>query len=682
MSEPSIEALRQAFLDPRSRIHQKEEGDPRIVRHDRIESLSVRGVAFLDDQEVTFSPGLNCLIGGRGSGKSSLFEYMRFALRREDDPAARDQVERIRSTLARDSVLRLRWRERDNSAGSPGPEDLFEYRPSVARAQVVSREVADASTIFQGLNVQIFSQREITEIARRPDFLLSLIDGLVGDRLRALRQEETELKEKILHLEQQRQVLARLQGEQRALEQEVQDLDRRWEARSAVQEEQKRQRAAQEADHYLDEVSTRTERIVNDLNRWATDLVETHPPLGSTVQGWPESTYFEALDDDVEIAKQELARSIREAATGYRDRIQDLTTQAAAWPSVRQAIQRAEEDFRAACSRQGLRPEDLEQVFLLDQQRKAKSLELEARKAQAVEIERSVDEHAGLWRRLGEVWRGQTEERRKIMESIERSKAVPKVPKLVDGRKEGEHPSLELRIRYAADRPYFLREWADLAPDARFRLGKAWEDVGSDAFDQFLEADEVSPWEVVESWARGSRSLPPRLADLRTSLEEHLDKKNDLWGRKRLIRIQDSIDLILYRSDGTEAGSLNRKQLSEGQANTAVLMLLLASGDGPILIDQPEDELDSNFIFQQLVPLLREIKKDRQIIVVTHNPNLPVNADAELVYALEARNVDGQTRGATRAQGGLDRDSVKQAVLDILEGSEEAFRQRREKYHF
>ena len=118
--------------------------------------------------------------------------------------------------------------------------------------------------------------------------------------------------------------------------------------------------------------------------------------------------------------------------------------------------------------------------------------------------------------------------------------------------------------------------------------------------------------------------------------------------------------------------------LSEGQRNTVLLNLMLARGEGPIVIDQPEDELDSSFIYRTLVQDLRAVKSRRQLIVATHNANLPVNADAEQIYALEAR--DG--RGKLRAQGGLDRKAVAAAVLDIMEGSEQAFKQRSEKYHF
>jgi len=118
--------------------------------------------------------------------------------------------------------------------------------------------------------------------------------------------------------------------------------------------------------------------------------------------------------------------------------------------------------------------------------------------------------------------------------------------------------------------------------------------------------------------------------------------------------------------------------LSTGQKNTAILSLLLALGNGPVLIDQPEDELDSQFLFRELVPMFRKSKMRRQLIIVTHNANIPVNADAELVYALEARG----GRGVCKAQGGLDMKEVTKEVLEIMEGSEEAFRRRKEKYHF
>src|SRR5690606_6912391 len=112
--------------------------------------------------------------------------------------------------------------------------------------------------------------------------------------------------------------------------------------------------------------------------------------------------------------------------------------------------------------------------------------------------------------------------------------------------------------------------------------------------------------------------------------------------------------------------------------NTAVLALLLSEAANPLVIDQPEDELDSNFVYNELIPLLRKTKHERQLIIATHNANLPVNGDAELVYAFDVESGSG----VMKACGGLDKLKVTSAILDIMEGSEEAFRKRREKYNF
>ena len=172
-------------------------------------------------------------------------------------------------------------------------------------------------------------------------------------------------------------------------------------------------------------------------------------------------------------------------------------------------------------------------------------------------------------------------------------------------------------------------------------------------------------------------------APLLPELSKHIDTPDvrAVWEKVRLSRVDDLIDVELKRPDGTSAGRMSGeggKVLSEGQRNTALLSLILAEGSGPIVIDQPEDELDSNYLFSDLVPLLRLTKNTRQLILATHNANLPVNADAELIYAFEAR----EGRGKQRTQGGLDRADVTKAVLDIMEGSEQAFKQRSEKYHF
>jgi len=172
--------------------------------------------------------------------------------------------------------------------------------------------------------------------------------------------------------------------------------------------------------------------------------------------------------------------------------------------------------------------------------------------------------------------------------------------------------------------------------------------------------------------------LPPIVRQYLDAIKQVREDHSDEWFDFLLTRIPDAADLVLFRTDGTKAGSFAKNDLSTGQKNTAILYLLIARGNGPVLIDQPEDELDSEFLFHELVPMFRAARTQRQLIIVTHNANIPVNADAELVYALKAEG----GHGVCRTQGGLDRQEVTEAVLDVMEGSEEAFRRRKEKYHF
>ena len=91
-----------------------------------------------------------------------------------------------------------------------------------------------------------------------------------------------------------------------------------------------------------------------------------------------------------------------------------------------------------------------------------------------------------------------------------------------------------------------------------------------------------------------------------------------------------------------------------------------------MIIDQPEDNLDGEFIYQSLVPVLRRAKERRQVIVVTHNANIAVLGDAEQIIVLRANN----ERGVITNRGSIDDSDIRGAACAILEGSEEAFRRR------
>ena len=272
---------------------------------------------------------------------------------------------------------------------------------------------------------------------------------------------------------------------------------------------------------------------------------------------------------------------------------------------------------------------------------------------------------------LHQIWRDQFQKR---VEAAERANELAVL-------NEGRQRFIEVSAKYQQDHKNFRELWQSFAPsDGRTRLGKNWESCGETLYTLFTgQEDAESPWQVLEerlSVEQGSTG--PDFGSNSQELFQHIQDNLERWEKLRCSRVQDTVDMKLFRADGSTAGSIAEGSLSDGQRNTAALALLLAQEGGPLVIDQPEDELDSNFVFRELIPMLRKVKSKRQLIMATHNANLPVNGDAELVYAFEAR--DG--KGEALACGGLDQASVTKAVLDIMEGTEEAFRRRREKYHF
>ncbi len=122
------------------------------------------------------------------------------------------------------------------------------------------------------------------------------------------------------------------------------------------------------------------------------------------------------------------------------------------------------------------------------------------------------------------------------------------------------------------------------------------------------------------------------------------------------------------------------EDLSTGQQCTAVLHLLLLDNQDPLILDQPEDNLDNAFIAERIVAELRRAKLSRQFLFATHNANIPVFGDAEWIGVLSVEDNKGLI--LPKQQGAIDMPEVQKLAADILEGGKSAFNQRREKYGF
>lgn len=671
MSQVSIEALRQACLDAGSRIRvlRPGEGDknPGLREaHPRIVSLTVRNAAFVEDQTVHFSPNLNCIIGGFGSGKSSILEYLRLAHGKDKgdvDEKTQDKINRIRNTLPPGTgSVEVVWR------GLSGNDDVLTYTRDGGAQVSGNSQVIDLVTFHRQLPVEFFSQQELSERTQeRHSRLLALLDGYAKADLDRLEAQERDLRSELERLFSVRRQKIQIEADIGRLRQEIAELTRAWQARRSLQGEARRHEQSRAALRYAEEIQESLQ-IPEEWTRLADNFLKGHRDLPDESAEWINAEWFTELSSRSLDARKKLYSAIVSAAAQFRVDIEGLLDEQGDWGHIKSELEASEMRFLDACREQGLQPEEVRQLRELDRQRQLKQEELDRKTEQLARLLTEVESLPCTLAQLHRSWRQQFRARDRAADAANQA-GVNRSRKFV-----------EVSLVFCGDRDSFAQAWSRLTPDRRSQLGREWDELGKRIFDAFQSTTYPSPWRMLQKAVFGHGSAPDWLGRHKESLASHLSKEGvaKTWEEVFITRVHDFADIALFRPDGSLAGRISEGKLSGGQRNTAALALILAQGNGPLVIDQPEEELDATFIYHDLVPFLREMKSRRQIICATHNANLPVNGDAELVYALEAR--DG--RGRPLVQGGLDRESVTQAVLDIMEGSREAFRRRSEKYHF
>lgn len=684
MSAPSIESLRQAFLDHQSRVILPENVATDIhpserSRHAKIGSIFVSNVAFLNDQNIHFSPNMNCVIGGRGSGKSTLLEYLRILFRKDSsieiDTDTRTRIERIKNTLdSAGAMLEVVWVNAD------GIEDRIIWKNG--QPIVVRDDMPDPEAFFDGLPIQFFSQQQLNRLteAKKSDEgqipqaqrLLDLINGFATHELSMLMEQEKKLIHRIQNALTCKRRSDEVSKELRKYQQEYQELDRQWKARSEIQPDALKHQKLKDESRYLDLIHGEEGGQFSDVIQLANSVVSSHQSF--EIDSSPHEPWFKKFDSNVKAVKEKTALVIQQAVQQYYSDIEMLRVGDANWIGIKQELENADSNFVKACEVKGLTTADVGHLKEIELAKANKFKEITEHEAELEKLIAEADTAAELIQQLHLIWQQQYQIR------VAAASKANELAVLAEGNRK----FIEVTVQYQFDQITFFRLWSDFGPkDGRTALARVWAELGKKLLDEFAQIPDdarTSPWQFLRdlyfiNQGEGAKQVFPQHAD---SLKEYIIDNREQWDHLRLKRVKDVVDLTLFRSDGSEAGSISKGSLSDGQRNTAALALLLAQQGGPLVIDQPEDELDSNFVFKELIPMLRKVKSNRQIILATHNANLPVNGDAELVYALEAK--DG--KGVKRAEGGLDKPEVTAAVLDIMEGTEEAFRRRREKYHF
>jgi len=207
----------------------------------------------------------------------------------------------------------------------------------------------------------------------------------------------------------------------------------------------------------------------------------------------------------------------------------------------------------------------------------------------------------------------------------------------------------------------------------------------SAALERLRSVEQLSLPDFAQRCREGKEALMQRYGLPAGSAERIAQADLDLFMRIEELDLPATTNIELNTApDGEPPTWQTLQALSTGQKATAVLLLLLLESEAPLVVDQPEDDLDNRFITEGVVPIMREEKRRRQFLFSTHNANIPVLGDAELILGLAAsgEGKEGHAKIATQHMGSIDSKPVRELVEEILEGGKDAFEMRRSKYGF
>lgn len=656
MSEVSIEGLRQAFMDPESRIRlNPRDGELKSEQHAELVSVAWEG-GFLDGVEMRLNPNLNVLVGGRGTGKSTIVESLRYALALDPVGEQARQAHQgiVQQVLRSGTKISVRAR-----CHRPIPSDYLIDR-IVPNQPVVCDENGQISNlrpvdILHGL--EVYGQHEISELTRSPEKLTSLLDRFV--------KPDKQLSRRKIDL---RQELGKTRRELSDVRTELSQIEEKLDTLPGLEETLERFRDAG-LEELLRErtLLVREERVLDAVPE---RLASIHEYLNGLRQDVPIDRVFlspKALEDLP--GKEILAGldEVLERLSGDIDRVVG---------ALEGALARADESIAEIRARWVLREREVQADYektLRRLQRDAVNAEEFIQLQRRIEGLRPLRERRSLLKRLENE---HLERRRALLVEWEEVKAAEF--RLLDRAASKVSKALlnhvQVEVAAAGNREPLVEL---LREELSGRL--------SEAFACLREARDFSLSTFVNSCRSGSDAVQETYDAPRAQSQILANASEETLMLIEELELPATTAIQLNTAPAGDPSSWRAlEDLSVGQKATAVLLLLLLESEAPLIVDQPEDDLDNRFITEGVIPRMRGEKGRRQFIFSTHNANIPVLGDAELILGLTATGEagGGSARITPDHTGSIDSQTVRELVEDLLEGGKEAFEIRRLKYGF
>ncbi len=652
--------LKLALTDAKESVRRGRDGsiDLNETFHGHIDQITVTHKGAVET--FKFNPWMNCLTGGRGVGKSTILELIRLAMGRSGDLRETALMadlhrfipggDRAQQWWDASSVIEVRYTKDTRplrilwSGSDPNESHVEAWSGSVWEPQ--AGQASDRAPI------QVFSQKQIYELAGQPQSFLAILDRMEEIRKAEWSEHYSALESQFRQArEQLRELLT--------------ETDRADRLRGRLQEVQGRLRhlAQLRADPRYQELEATESnlRVVTVAEKAAGEAAERLHEQATTFRSLAHS-HRDVPD------YQDRTASFTEAATLIDEVLAKLKASALDWQlAAAQARWTTQIDELSAWlaeqggQAQNLSPEQTKADRQLENQLQGELLEIE-------NTDEKVDAHKRELIKL----LGQLAEKRKELHQ-RRSDYVNGLASDTDTR---------TRVRV-----YHQGGIADVGEDLRAVLNRP------DSFDTVFERDGIakplydaqpkSPTfsqTVLPEFKKDLLNLVQRGADSdvahRVRIDARFHRRSDESERfdletNILLWFPEDLVTVEYKPNGSN-NFTPVDQGSPGQKTAALLAIILQMGNEPLLLDQPEDDLENKLIKNLAVETLKEIKRHRQLIISTHNANIVVTSAAEQVLVIQ----HGQDIPGLEASGTLQAEAVRDNVCLILEGGVDAIKMR------
>ncbi len=686
---PTAEAIRQACLAQESRVSQEDPRLPAVT----INGISLSNSKFLGPFDVEFNPQYNALIGGRGTGKSTILEYVRWALCDQPPPSADEDD--APNYLARRRRL-IDETLRPLSATVEVKFDINGVPHTVRREsqngdlliRVAGDDMRSCSEeeVRRLLPIQAYSQKQLSDVSVRVDELSRFITAPIRAKLDDIEQRLSDKAERIKEtyakvrrcrslsrtLEERQLTEVSLSEQAEALRSGLTGLSK--EDRALLDMGRAYSSAAQAVASWREGINTFRQHADNLRRSARSHLSRAEPPPETPEQEILKQAFdeYEALLSDANASLDPLVHRADAILSGA-----ETTGERSPWRRWDEKRGEFKAAYDAAVLRSSAHRQSMEKLKEVEEQHQT---HIQATGRVSEEL-RSLSNAEAVHRAEREEWEALMDQRDDALEeqcakltadsgetiraSVKRysdaSDFIAGLKQAVTGSRvpstkiEGLGASISVADTPQAARTLWKRILADLERLAEF-------DQERDGPDKRPEAPALSRTGLTGANLEGiARTLKP-----------------DDWLTLSLTPIKSE---PWFEYQAREQEYIPFRNASAGQQATALLKTLLNQPGPPLIIDQPEEDLD-NPVMLEIVERVWEAKQKRQLVFVSHNANLVVNGDAELVAWCDYRTAGDQSRGTIAGEGAIDVDNVRDAIKRIMEGGEAAFNLRKEKYGF